>query len=132
LHADTASDPSFAENVWRLKCGWGIAHDFTDWFSLSPNVEYNRSIAEEENVQPHSYLDMSIPATFILPQHWSISAKYRTVLDFNHGDRWAQSLTAGIAKCLPHVPVVLSATFQKPISSGAKRFQVGVTAVYYF
>jgi len=27
LHADTASDPSFAESVWRLKWGWGVAHD---------------------------------------------------------------------------------------------------------
>ena len=132
LHADTASDPSFAENVWRLKWGWGIAYDFTDWFTLSPNVEYNRSIAEEDDVRPHSFLDMSVPATFILPQHWSISAKYRTVLDFNNGDRWSHTLTAGIAKRLSHVPVVLSATFEKPLSSGAKRFQVGVTAVYYF
>jgi hypothetical protein len=132
LHADTASDPSFAENVWRLKWGWGVAHDFTEWFSLTANAEYNRSVAEEDNVRPHSYLDMSVPATFILPQHWSISAKYRTVLDFNNGDRWAHSLTAGIAKRLSKVPIVLSTTFQKPLSSGSKRFQVGVTVVYYF
>jgi hypothetical protein len=132
LHTDTASDSSFAESVWRLKGGWGVAHDFTDWFSLSADAEYNRSVAEEEHVRPQAYLDMSAPATFILPQHWSISAKYRTVLDFNNGDRWAQSLTAGIAKRLSKVPVVLSATFQKPLSSGAKRFQVGVTVVYYF
>jgi hypothetical protein len=132
LHADTASDPSFAENVWRLKSGWGIAHDFTDWFTLTANAEYNRSIVEEDDVRPQSYLDMSVPATFILPQHWSVSAKYRTLLDFNNGDRWAHTLTAGIAKRLSHVPVVLSATFEKPLSSGAKRFQVGVTVVYYF
>jgi hypothetical protein len=132
LHADTALDPSFAENVWRLKWGWGVAHDFTDWFSLTANAEYNRSISEEDNVRPHSYLDMAVPATFILPQHWSVSAKYRTLLDFNNGDRWAHSLTAGIAKRLSKVPVVLSATFQKPLSSAARRFQVGVTVVYYF
>ena len=132
LHADTASDPSFAESVWRLKWGWGVAHDFTDWFTLTANAEYNRSIAEEDDVRPHSFLDMSVPATFILPQHWSVSAKYRTVLDFNNGDRWAHSMTAGIAKRLSHAPVVLSATFQKPLSSGAKRFQVGLTVVYYF
>jgi len=80
LHADTASDPSFAENVWRLKWAWGIAHDFTHWFTLTANAEYNHSIAEEENVGPQSYLDMSAQATFILPQHWSISAKYRRCL----------------------------------------------------
>jgi hypothetical protein len=132
LHADTASNPSFAEDVWRLKLGWGFAHDFSHWLSLSPNCEYNRSIAEQGNVKPQSYLDMSVPATLILPQHWSVSAKYRTLLDFNNGDRWAQSLTAGIAKRLSHVPVVLSTTFQQPLNSGTKRFQVGVTVVYYF
>ena len=132
LHADTASDPSFAENVWRLKGGWGIAHDFTDWFTLTANADYNRSIAEEDAVRPQSYLDMSVPATFILPQHWSVSAKYRTLLDFNNDDRWAHTLTAGVAKRLSHAPVVLSATFEKPLSNGAKRFQVGVTVVYYF
>src|SRR5436189_1377693 len=132
LHADTASDPAFAENVWRLKWGWGVAHDFTHWLSLSADADYNHSIAEENNVRPHSYLEISVPATFILPQHWSVSAKYRTLVDFNNGDRWVHTLTAGIAKRLSKVPVVLSATFQKPLSSGAKRFQVGVTVVYYF
>ena len=132
LHADSASDPSFAENVWRLKWGWGVAHDFTHWLSLSADADYNHSIAEEDNVRAHSYLEMSVPATFILPQRWSVSAKYRTLVDFNNGDRWVHTLTAGIAKRLSKVPVVLSATFQKPLSSGAKRFQVGVTVVYYF
>ena len=132
LHADSASDPSFAENVWRLKWGWGVAHDFTNWLSLSANADYNHSIAEEDNVRPHSYLEISVPATFILPQHWSVSAKYRTLVDFNNGDRWVHTMTAGIAKRLSKVPVVLSATLQKPLSSGAKRFQVGVTVVYYF
>ena len=115
-----------------IEVGLGNCPRFTDWFSLTANAEYNRSIAEEDDVRPHSYLDMSVPATFILPQHWSVSAKYRTLLDFNIGDRWAHSLTAGIAKRLSKVPVVLSATFQKPLSSGAKRFQIDVTVVYYF
>jgi Putative MetA-pathway of phenol degradation len=131
LHADSASDPSFAENVWRLKGGWGVAHDFTKWLSVSADADYNHSIVEDD-VQPQSYLEMSVPATFILPQHWSVSAKYRTLVDFNNGDRWVHTLTAGIAKRLAKAPVVLSATFQKPLSSGAKRFQVGVTVVYYF
>ena len=132
LHSDTASDPLFAEDVWRLKWGWGVAHDFTDWFSLTANAEYNRSIAEEDNVRPQSYLDMAVPATLILPQHWSVSAKYRTVLDFNNGDRWAHTVSAGIAKRLSKVPLVLSASVQKAVSSSSKRLQVDVTIVYYF
>jgi hypothetical protein len=132
LHGDTASDPSFAENVWRLKWGWGLAHDFTDWFSLTANADYNHSIAEEDDVRPNSYLEMSVPATFILPQHWSVSAKYRALVDFNNGDRWAHTLTAGIAKRLSKIPIVISTTVEKPLGSGGKRFQLGITVVYYF
>src|SRR5919197_762486 len=66
LHADTASDPGLAEKGWRLKPGWGIAHDFTDWFTLTFNVEYNYSIAERHNIAPHRYLELSLPGTIIL------------------------------------------------------------------
>ena len=132
LHADTASDPLFAEDVWRLKYGWGVAHDFTNWFSASVSADYNRSIAEEENVRPHSYLEMALPVTFIFPQNWSLGAKYRALVDFNNGDRWAHTVSAGIAKRLPKLPIVISASVQKAVSSTPKRLQVDVTIVYYF
>lgn len=132
LHADTASDPTFAEDVWRLKWGWGVAHDFSEWFSASVSADYNRSIAEEDNVKAQSYLEMALPVTFILPQRWSMSAKYRTLIDFNDGGRWGHTVTAGIAKRLSKLPLVLSASVQKPLSSSAKRFQVDVAIVYYF
>jgi hypothetical protein len=132
LHGDTASDPTFAEDVWRLKWGWGVAHDFSEWFSASLSADYNRSIAEENDVRPHSYLEMALPVTFILPQHWSVNAKYRTLVDFNNGDRWAHTVSAGIAKRLSKVPLVLSASVQKSLSSTTKRFQVDVAIVYYF
>jgi hypothetical protein len=99
---------------------------------VSASADYNRSVAEEGNVRPHSYLEMALPATLILPQDWSVSATCRTVVDFNNGDRWAHTVTAGVAKRLSKLPLVLSATVQKPLSSGAKRFQVGVAIVYYF
>ncbi|MGE5213269.1 MAG: hypothetical protein ACM3NN_06200 [Nitrospirota bacterium] len=132
MHGDTASDYSFAENVWRLKWGWGIAHDFTEWFSLTASADYNRSIAEEDNARSESFLEMTLPATFILPQHWSLSAKYRTVVDFDNGDRWVHTLTAGIAKRLSKVPVVISTALEKPLGSGGKKYEVELTVVYYF
>ncbi len=132
LHADTASDPALAEKVWRLKPGWGIAHDFTDWFSLTFNVEYNHSIAERHNIAPHRYLEMSLPGTIILPNDWSILAKYKTKIDFENGDRWIHTVSAGIAKRLPNVPLVLSVTLEKPLNGGAKKFQANFTMTYFF
>jgi hypothetical protein len=132
LHADTASDRALAEQVWRLKPGWGVAHDFTKWFSASFSADYNHSIAEEDGVRPHRYLELSLPATLIFPQAWSINAKYTASIDFENGDRWSHTVGAGVAKRLSKVPVVLSANLEKPLSSGAKRFQASVSIVYYF
>jgi hypothetical protein len=132
LHGDTASDRAIAENVWRLKAGWGVSHDVTDWLTLSPSADYNHSIIENDNVSPQSYLELSLPATFILPQAWSMSAKYKATVDFENGDRWNHKLTAGVAKRLSKIPVVVSATFGKPLSSGTKEFEASVTIVYYF
>lgn len=132
LHADTASDPALAERVWRLKPGWGVAHDFTDWLTLTLNADYNHSIAEKDNVRPHRYLELSVPATLILPQAWSMSARYKTTVDFENGDRWSHTVSAGVAKRLSKVPVVLSVSLEKALSSGAKKFQASISIVYYF
>jgi hypothetical protein len=132
LHADTASDPLFAEDVWRLKWGLGVAHDFTRWFSAAVSADYNRSITEEDNIRPHSYFETALPVTFILPQNWSVGAKYRALVDFNNGDHWGHTISGGIAKRLSNLPIVLSASVQKAVSSSSKRLQVDVTIVYYF
>ena len=132
LHCDTASDRDLAENVWRLKAGWGISHDVTYWLTLSPSADYNHSIIENDNVSPQSYLELSLPATLILPQAWSMSAKYKATVDFENGDQWNHKLTAGVAKRLSKIPVVVSATFGKPLSSSTKEFEASVTIVYYF
>ena len=132
LHGDTASDRAIAESVWRLKAGWGISHDIADWLTLSPSADYNHSIVEKNDVQPHRYLELSLPATFILPQAWSVSAKYKATVDFENGERWNHKLSAGLAKRLSKIPVVVSATFGKPLSGGTKEFEASVTIVYYF
>lgn len=132
LHADTASDTALAEKVWRLKPGWGIAHDFTDWFTLTFNLEYNHSIAERHNTIPHRYLEMSLPGVIILPHDWSILGKYKTKTDFENGERWIHTLSGGIAKRLSNVPFVLSADLEKPLDGGSKRLQVTFTMTYYF
>ena len=51
----------------------GVAHDFTNWLTVTFNAEYNQSIAEEHNVPSQRYTELSLPATFILPHDWAIS-----------------------------------------------------------
>ena len=132
LHGDTASDRALAESVWRLKVGWGISHDLTHWLTLSPDINYNHSIVEKHDVRPQTYLELALPVTLILPDHWSVNGRYRATVDFENGDRWSQTISAGVAKRLSKVPVVLSASLEKPLAGSGKKFQVGITVVYYF
>jgi hypothetical protein len=115
-----------------LKSFWGIAHDFTAWLTLTFDAEYNHSIAEEHDVSPQRYLDLSLPATFILPHEWSTFAKYKATIDFENGDRWTHTVNAGVAKRLANVPLVLSAALEKPLTGGPKKFQINFTMIYYF
>ncbi len=132
LHADTASNPALGDSVWRLHPSWSIAHDFTNWLTLTPTVEYSHSIAEQNNVAPQRYLELSLPATFILPYDWSIGSRYKAKMDFENGDRWTHTLDLGIAKRLPNIPVVFSVTLEKDLNGGSKKFQVNFTMTYYF
>src|SRR6266540_5963191 len=75
LHADTASNPALGDSVWRLHSSWSVAHDVTNWLTLIPTAEYSHSVAEEHNVASQRYLELSLPAAFILPQNWSIGTR---------------------------------------------------------
>jgi hypothetical protein len=95
-------------------------------------AEYNHSIAEQKDVAPQRYLELSLPGVIILPHDWWTFASYKAKIDFENGDRWTHTENAGIAKRLPNVPVILSATLKKPLNGGAKKFQANLTIIYYF
>jgi hypothetical protein len=132
LHADTASNPALGDSMWRLKPGWGVAHDFTKWLTVTFNAEYNYSIAEEHNAPPQRYTELSLPATFILPYDWAISTNYKAKISFENGDRWTHTVDLGVAKRLRRTPVVLSATLERQLDGSNKDFEVNVTMTYYF
>jgi hypothetical protein len=132
LHADTASNPALGDSMWRLKPFWGVACDVTDWLTLTFNADYNHSIAEEHNAPPQRYLELSLPASFILPRDWSIGTNYKAKVDFENGDHWTYTVDVGVAKRLSNIPVVLSATLEKQLDGGNKKFQANLTMTYYF
>ena len=132
LHADTASNPALGDSVWRLHSSWSVAHDVTNWLTLTPTAEYSHSVAEEHDVASQRYLELSLPITFILPYDWSIATRYKAKIDFENGDRWTHTVDLGVAKRLPSIPVVLSATLEKTFDGSGKKFQVNFTMTYYF
>ncbi|PWT81570.1 MAG: hypothetical protein C5B58_09650 [Acidobacteria bacterium] len=132
LHADTASNPALGDSVWRLHSTWSVAHDLIDWLTLTFTADYNHSIAEENDVAPQRYLELSLPTTIVLPHDWSISTRYKAKIDFENGDRCTHTADVGVAKRLSSVPVVFSATLEKTFDGGDEKFQVNFTMTYYF
>jgi len=132
LHADTASNPAVGDNVWRLHWLWTVAHDVTKWLTVTPSAEYNHSIAEEHDVAPERYLELSLPTTFILPYNWSVFTRYKAKLDFENGEHWTHTGDLGLAKRLSKIPLVLSLTLEKDFDGGNKKFQANFTMTYYF
>jgi hypothetical protein len=132
LHADTASNHALGDSMWRLKPAWGVAHDFTNWLTVTFNAEYNQSIAEEHNAPPQRYVEVSLPTTLILPCDWSIGTNYKAKINFENGDRWTHTVDIGVAKRISNMPVVLSATLEKQLDGSAKKFEVNFTMTYYF
>jgi len=132
LHTDSASNPALGDSVWRGVTSWSVAHDFTNWLSATFTAEYDRSFAEANNVSPQNYLELSLPTTIVLPQQWSISATYKLKIDFENDDHLTHTINGGIAKHLARYPVVVSATMEKPMDGGNKKFQANLTITYYF
>ena len=112
-------------------CSWAQPRRAQD-LEPRPTAEYSHSVAEEHNVAAQYFLELSVPVIFILPYDWSIATRYKAKIDFENGDRWTHTVDVGVAKRLPNVPLVLSATFEKPLKGGNERFQVNFTLIYYF
>jgi hypothetical protein len=63
---------------------------------------------------------------------WAISTNYKAKVNFENGDRWTYTVDLGVAKRLPQTPVILSATLEKQLDGGNKKFEVNITMTYYF
>lgn len=127
--------PTSADNLgsrdWRLQELGAVAWDVTRWLTLSPYFEYNQSVAEVDNAPPQKYLEVYFPATFLLPHHWSVTARYEAKVDFEKNNYLIQSAKLQVAKQLNHPPLGLALAIKKPFDGGQKEFQVNFTITYY-
>ena len=73
-----------SSNVWRVQELLAIAWDATPWLTFSPKAEYNQTLARQHGAASQHFLELFFPATFILPDRWSITPRYETKLDFEN------------------------------------------------
>jgi hypothetical protein len=132
--------PTAADNLggrdWRLQEYGAVAWDATRWLTVSPNFEYNESLAEVDNARPQHYLEVFFPATFVLPHHWSVTPRYEAKVDFERNNTLVQSLRLQVAKQFNKPPLGLALAIKKPfyngpLENGVKEFQVNFIITYY-
>lgn len=128
----SATENKLGNNVWRPQLFGTVAWDVTRKLTLSPSFEYNKSVAEEHGAAPQHFLEMFFPAIFVLPRHWSVTARYEAKVDFENNDHWIHSAKFVIGKQLERQPLGFSLSVKKPFDGGNKEFQVNFIATYYF
>src|SRR6266545_3161235 len=90
------------ELTWTLGMLWGWhVRDQQDWalrFKLP--IVYQRSDQAsgpaDHGAEPQRYLELSLPATIILPYNWSIGTRYKAKIDFENGDHWTHTADVGV------------------------------------
>lgn len=131
LRTPSGTDDDLSNDAWQLQQFASVAFDATPWLTLAPAFEYNRSIEEEPGVAPRHFLEMFLPAIFLLPQRWAITTRLEAKVDFENGNEWTHSGKVVVAKQLESVPVGLALSFKQAFDSSEKAFQVNFIATYY-
>lgn len=132
LRTPSGSLDVLSDNTWRIQEYASLAWDATPWLNISPSVEYNQSFIEEDGVSRRNFLEAYLPVTFLLPRHWSFSARYEARVDFELDHDVTHSAKFTLNKLFEKVPLNVGVSFEKPFNSEARDFQVNLMFTYYF
>ncbi len=128
----SATDDDLGNNTWRPQLFGALAWDVTRRLTLSPSIEYNKSVAEVHGAEPQNFLEMYFPATYVLPRYWAVTARYEAKVDFENDNYWTHSAKFTIAKQLERLPMGFSLSIKKSFDGGEKEFQANFVITYYF
>lgn len=118
-------------NVWRVQELLALAWDATPWLTFSPKAEYNQTLARQHGAARQHFLELFFPATFILPDRWSITPRYETKLDFEN-DITTHSGKLSIGKQLKKPELGLSLGLKVPLDRQNTDYQLSFTVTDYF
>lgn len=127
----SATDDDLGNNAWRPQLFGAVAWDVTRQLTLSPFFEYNKSVAEVHSAAPQNFLEMFFPATYVMPRHWSVTARYEAKVDFENNNYWTHSAKFTVTKQLERLPMGFSLSIKKPFDAGDKEFQINFVITYY-
>ena len=127
----TAAD-NLGSKAWQPQLFAAAAWDVTPRITLSPSVEYNKSIAEQHGAARQHFLETFFPVTFVLPGFWSVTPSFELKVDFANNSQVLKSGKLQVTKQLERVPLGFSLSIKKTIDETDKRFQINFVTTYYF
>lgn len=127
-----SAEDNLGSNAWRPQLFGAAAWDVTQQLTLSPSFEYNKSVSEVRGAAPQNFLEMYFPATYILPLHWAVTARYEAKVDFENDNYWTHSAKFAITKQLERQPLGFSLSVKRSFDGGDKEFQINFIITYYF
>jgi len=126
LAMPTAEGDGLGNDIWRLREIAVIAWDVTPWLTVSPQARHSHSIAKEQGAASVHYLELFFPATVLLPNRWSTTARYDAKLDFEN-DFVTHYGRLSIAKQFDHPKLGFSLSLKVPFNSPTNQTQVNFT-----
>ena len=132
LRTPSGSLDVLSDDTWRIQEYGSIGWDATSWLTISPAFEYNQSFIEEHGASRRHFLETFLPVTVLLPNSWSLTARYEARVDFENDNEVIHSGKFSMNKLFGDVPLNMGVSIEKPFNSDAKDFQVNLVLTYYF
>jgi hypothetical protein len=130
LRMPTGED-ALSANIWRLQEFVAVAWDATPWLNLTPKVKYFHTIAKQHGASDQHYMELYFPATFLLPDRWSLTPRYETKIDFEN-DLVTHSGKLSIGKQLEHPKLGLGLSLKVPLDRQNNEYQVIFAVTNFF
>jgi len=124
-------DGDVSGNIWRLQEFAAVAWDATPWLTFTPKVRYFHTIARENGASPQHYAELYVPATFILADRWSLTARYELKRDFV-SDYMTHAAKLTVGRQLSRPDLGLSLALKVPFNSLSNEYQLVFNVTHTF
>lgn len=130
LRIPTGED-ALSANIWRLQEFVAVAWDATPWVTFTPKLRYFHTLARHHDATPQRYMELYVPATFLLPDRWSLTPRYEAKWDFEN-DQVTHSGRLSIGKQLEHPKVGLGLSLKVPFQRRSNEYLLLFAVTNYF
>lgn len=122
---------ALSANIWRLQEFVAVAWDATPWLTFTPKVRYFHTIAKQHGAATQHYMELYFPATFLLPDRWSLTPRYEVKFDFEN-DETTHSGKLAVGKQLEHPELGFGLSLKVPFNKRSNKYQLAFAITNYF